>query len=60
MTWNQNYRRLNEGETIRATDEIQHDDCTWQAPHPRTVGTQAPDPNYTSHRQYRRLIGEAP
>lgn len=55
MTWDPKYRRLDHGETILDTDEVQHDDGSWHSPHPQTVGTQAPDPCYTSHRQYRRL-----
>jgi hypothetical protein len=42
MAWDHNYRRLNKGEIIRATDEVQNDDASWA-------------PAYTSHRVYRRL-----
>lgn len=53
MAWDQKYRQLQKGELIEATDEIRSDDGSWK---PATrVGKEAPDPNYTSHRQYRRL-----
>lgn len=52
MTWDQNYRMLSEGEIIRATDEVQRDDGSWQPA--VCVGEQAPSPFYTSHRVYRR------
>ena len=55
MPWDHRYRRLEEGETILATDEIQLADGEWGSPH-LTVGMKAPDPNYTSHRLYRRAI----
>lgn len=54
MGWDHNYRRLNEGEVILATDECQNDDATWSAAGGKCVGTPAPDPNYTSHRVFRR------
>ena len=50
--WDHNYRRLEEGEVILCTDELQNDDCTWSPARP--VGQKAPDPNYSSHRVYRR------
>lgn len=54
MAWDRRYRRLEEGEIIRDTDECQNDDASWS---PATsVGAHAPDPAYTSHRTYRRLI----
>lgn len=53
MTWDQRYRRLEMGEIIRATDECQNDDASWSPA--RAVGQRAPDPNYTSHRVYRRI-----
>jgi hypothetical protein len=50
--WDERYRRLEEGEIIRETDEMQ-DDGGWK---PTTMaGHPAPDPGYTSHRVYRRL-----
>jgi len=56
MAWDQNYRRLDEGETIHATDEVLIDThLGWHLTNPRCVGTKAPSPLYTSHRIYRRL-----
>lgn len=56
MMWDHKYRMLEEGETIRETDEVERDKpYGWDAPNPRTVGTPAPSPHYTSHRRYRRL-----
>lgn len=51
--WNHKYSRLNEGEVIQASDEVQNDDGSWRSA--VCVGQPAPDPNYTSHRVYRRL-----
>lgn len=53
MSWNHDYRMLDEGETIIETDEVQNDDGSW-APAGRTVGMKAPCPFYSSHRVYRR------
>ena len=54
------YRRLEEGEIVQAGDEYDnccnpwHDDAVWI---PATdIGAVAPNPNYVSHRQYRRKI----
>jgi len=60
MEWDKNYRRLEMGEVILSTDEVQNDDGTWRET--IVAGTKAPDPNYMSHRVYRRLIptGEQP
>lgn len=56
MEWDQRYRMLQEGEIIRASDQVDTDGPRgWAKPHPRTVGTAAPSPLYTSHRRYRRL-----
>lgn len=52
--WDHRYRRLEAGELIVASDEVQNDDGSWRAA--VCVGQQAPDPAYTSHRVYRRLI----
>lgn len=55
MAWDMRYRPLKKGEIILATDDVQGDDGTW-----RTgclcAGQPAPDPNFTSHRVYRRLV----
>lgn len=54
MTWDPRYRRLEQGELILATDEVQNDDGSWRL---TTASRQrAPDPSYTSHRVYRRLV----
>ena len=58
MAWDMRYRPLKEGEIILTTDEVQEDDGTWRAGC-RCAGQPAHDPNYTSHRVYRRLIGRA-
>jgi hypothetical protein len=55
VTWDQRFRRLDEGEIIIETDEVQNDDGSWQLTNARCVGTAAPCPLYTSHRVYRRL-----
>lgn len=58
--WDKRYRRLKAGEIIRQGDEV--DNCDGGKDEPewvvatRCIGEPAPDPNYTSHRQYRRLI----
>lgn len=51
--WDHRYRRLEWGEIIQEGDECQNDDGTWKLG--ICVGQRAPDPNYTSHRVYRRL-----
>lgn len=56
------YRRLEKGETIKIGDEIDRcvdpwrDNAVWEPIHPLSVGTVAPDPQYPSHRQYRRRV----
>ncbi|UIJ43694.1 hypothetical protein LZK98_11395 [Sphingomonas cannabina] len=55
--WDHRFRRLDQGEIIAATDECQRDDGSW-AP-AVCVGEPAPDPNYTSHRVYRRAVDAA-
>lgn len=55
MSWDNKYRLLNEGEIVRDTDEVLDDHGIWQKS-PNSVGQEAPDPRYTSHRQFRRLI----
>ena len=56
-----NFRRLKKGEVIQAGDEIDRcadawrDDPVWGKVHLSDVGRAAPDPQYPSHRQYRRL-----
>jgi hypothetical protein len=55
MAWDMRYRPLKEGEIILLTDEVQEDDGTWRVGC-RCSGQPAPNPNYTSHRVYRRLV----
>ena len=56
MAWDQAYRRLNEGEIIRESDECMRDKpFGWERDNGRCAGKPAPDPNFTSHRTYRRL-----
>ena len=55
MAWDQRYRMLEEGEIIRATDEVERDSPYGWEPVRHTVGKPAPCPHYTSHRRYRRL-----
>ena len=50
----QNYRKLQKGEIIRETDELLEDGKGWRKAI-YSVGTPAPDPQFTSHRWYRRL-----
>ena len=57
------YRRLEMGEIIQEGDEYDdyanpwHDDAKWV---PATcIGELAPNPQYVSHRQYRRKITES-
>ena len=54
MAWDNNYRRLEEGETILETDEVMIDKpFGWKAG--TCVGKKAPNPNFTAHRTYRRI-----
>lgn len=57
MPWDNKYRPLREGETILAGDECLTDSHLGWQPATHDIGGKAPDPNYTSHRMYRRLIG---
>lgn len=53
--WNRAYRRLDEGEIIRSTDECLTDShLGWRADNGRCAGKPAPSPLYSSHRIYRR------
>jgi hypothetical protein len=49
----ENYRQLKKGEVIKDTDEFLEDKKGWR----KTIcgGGLAPDPQFTSHRMYRRL-----
>jgi hypothetical protein len=54
------FRRLEMGEIVLATDEI-YDDHKREWVEPIwSVGKPAPDPAYTSHRQFRREIISLP
>lgn len=56
------YRPLQKDEVIQLGDEIDRcgdawrDDPVWEPVHPDNVGYKAPDPQYPSHRQYRRPV----
>ncbi|WP_454683963.1 hypothetical protein [Ancylobacter moscoviensis] len=55
-TWDHRYRPLITGEIIQAGDECLTDShLGWQT-EVRCIGKPAPDPSYTSHRMYRRLV----
>jgi hypothetical protein len=64
MAWDNRYRRLNYGEIIEKGDEVDacvdgwRDSPKW-VPAGNTVGQTAPDPNYPSHRIYRRRINDS-
>lgn len=56
------YRYLEKDELIEEGDEIDacadawRDPPRWEPVHPSSVGKPAPDPQYPSHRRYRRRI----
>ena len=58
--WKKNYRQLKKGETIKEGDEVgnigynKDGSMKWQKAN--CVGSKAPDPSFTSHRWYRRLL----
>lgn len=58
------YRRLEKGEIIQSGDETDVCRDPWREPpiwkpvHPDSIGTEAPDPAFVSHRQYRRPVEE--
>lgn len=58
------YYHLKHGDIIQEGDEIDncgnpwHDDPKW-VPVTSRIGEPAPDPQYVSHRQYRRKIARA-
>jgi hypothetical protein len=55
MAWDKRYRRLDAGETILPGDEVEVDKpYGWKQA--VAVFQPAPDPSYTAHRIYRRLI----
>jgi hypothetical protein len=55
MAWDDRFRMLNEGETIRDGDECLTDiHLGWQPAN--AIGSKAPSPLYTAHRMYRRAL----
>lgn len=57
------YRRLETGEIIQAGDEIYYGDPgvdEWEPVTEAGAGGVAPDPQFISHRVYRRKIEELP
>ena len=60
------YRHLEKDETIEAGDDIDRcadswsDDPVWEPVSEGDIGKKAPDPQYPSHRQYRRPIAAEP
>jgi len=58
------YYYLKKGEVIQTGDETDssadgyNDSPVWVKVHPGNVGGHAPDPQYPSHRKYRRLKEE--
>jgi hypothetical protein len=56
MAWDNRYRILNEGETIRDGDECLTDSHLGWQPAKHDIGGKAPSPYYSSHRMYRRAL----
>jgi hypothetical protein len=61
VTNDQEYRRLEKGEIVIEGDEIDQCINPWKdypvwKPVVKGIGAVAPDPQYPSHRQYRRKI----
>jgi len=55
------YYYLKKGETINEGDEVEmsskyNEPAKWVLGNPKNIGGQAPDPQYMSHRKYRREI----
>jgi len=52
-----NYRQLKKGEIIQKDDEVLCESkLGWLPTIEKCIGTQAPDPQYSAHRIYRRRI----
>lgn len=52
-----NYRQLKKGEVIQKDDEVLCESkIGWVTTIESCIGTLVPDPNYSSHRLYRRKI----
>lgn len=58
MTWDKRYRLLDEGEIIQEGDEVLIDSHRRWQPAKHTIGRKAPNPLYTAHRLYRRLLAK--
>jgi len=62
IMWDKRYRLLKEGERVRESDEVDSCNDGWRDPpkwvsvSKHSVGTAAPNPNYPSHRRFRRRI----
>ena len=55
------YYKLEEGEIIRKGDEVEisanyNDNAKWVVGNPKNIGSKAPNPNFISHRKYRRPL----
>lgn len=57
--WDKRYRPLKAGEIIAPGDEVLTDSHLGWRKDTHCAGQPAPDPSYTSHRMYRRLIATA-
>jgi hypothetical protein len=57
--WNKNYIQLKKGEIIKEGDEVgnisYNEDGSMKWEKATCIGSKAPDPQFTSHRWYRRL-----
>jgi len=58
MAWDPRYRMLKKGEIIQEGDEVLTDSHLDWRKDVLCIGQPAPDPLYTSHRMYRRLIDQ--
>lgn len=59
MAWDNRYRPLTEGETIREGDECLTDSHLGWQPVKHAVGFKAPSPLYSAHRLYRRALSDS-
>ena len=66
MAWDKKYRRLDKDEIIQEGDEVDacndawRDKPNWKPASCSCIGKPAPDPQYISHRIYRRRIMKCP
>lgn len=62
--WDDRYRRLEEGEVVKAGDEVDacrdgwRDPPKWEPVKEHMIGRVASNPNYPSHSVFRRLKSE--